>query len=76
VTCLHSRARSTCDTRAEPFVGNGYACNNRGTVGNGVFYSVRAVGVIRRTIEVRIVKLEGSRHSERTSARKLNNFHC
>jgi hypothetical protein len=25
--------------------GNGYACNNRGTVINGVFYSVRARGL-------------------------------
>jgi hypothetical protein len=32
--------------------GNGYPCNNRGTVGNGVFYTIRA-GVIRRTTEER-----------------------
>jgi hypothetical protein len=27
------------------FHGNGYTCNNKGTVGNGVFYAVHAKGL-------------------------------
>jgi hypothetical protein len=41
------------------FRGNGYACNNRGAVGNGSFHSDPCRGDIRRRSEAKIGSWEG-----------------
>jgi hypothetical protein len=58
----------------KPSRGSGYTCNNRGTVGNGVFYSVRAKGLYGGNWSKKM-QLEGNRRSDRTWARKQRSSH-